>query len=59
MGCDGYIENINEPINVEVRCYKCSGVIVLDDSESVKKHIVCSVDGRLSVDIDIDNYRSR
>jgi hypothetical protein len=54
MGCDGYIINPDQEINVSITCYICGQEI--GNSE----HGGCrDSDGRVPVDVEIENYESR
>lgn len=57
MGADGYIINPNEPIQAEVRCYRCSRFVSWVQPDL--GHEGCLRDGHLAVSIEITNYEER
>lgn len=59
MGCDGFIENSDECISVEITCYGCGEEIELDDRESVEKHKLCGDGDGIPIDISFSNYSDR
>jgi len=63
MGCDGYILDRNEPVEVCFTCYDCGEEIELTSFGWIAgyrhKHCVGNTDGALKVLTKITNYRER
>ena len=57
MGCDGYIENVNVPVVLNMLCNKCGWELFLDNPKA--DHEKCAEDDRLRVLVQITNYESR
>lgn len=59
MGADGFIVDPKQGYTFEVRCHQCSRP-VWENDPPINYHQEClSRDGRLAVNIEIDNYEDR
>lgn len=59
MGADGFIVDPYESFSFTVRCYKC-GRAILDYEPAYESHHGCrDKDGRVPVNLHIENYEER
>lgn len=59
MGADGFIVDPTEPVMCVLRCHTC-GYSIRDGDTPITYHHECvGPDGRLAVNVDIDNYEER
>ena len=59
MGADGFIVDPTEGFSFSVRCHRCGKPVIAYDPPINYHHECISQDGRLAVNVDIDNYEER
>ena len=59
MGADGFIIDPMQSYTVEVRCHMCSRPVWEGDPPINQHHDCISKDGRLAVNVEIENYEDR
>ena len=59
MGCDGYIVDPSKPIFISIKCHDCGGAVYPDVPERGHEGCFTTMDDKLKVDLEIDNYEPR
>ena len=59
MGCDGYIVDPSKPIFISITCYDCGKAVYPDVPERGHEGCSLTVDDKLRVNFEVDNYEGR